>query len=521
MSGRRSRESGRAQTPRARAQPKRRTGPTITRVGPVHPRAITLFEQRLAVNLPSDYRAFLERDGAMVGRVHLLGLRRSNEQPATIYEATAAVRSAGVRDKLVPVEDLGGGRYACVDCDLGSPTAGRVILVDLDRPDEETLAADSFTEYERTARNDAFAIAQVERRARRSDPTKLPRSHRWRALRLCTQNVVVGLLELRHNRDEDLLEVAAFASDDRPEFRPLESTRALTLMLLSEAFKCGGSMAVRFLYSGRELSRFLPPNLHRLMKANDFEIPAQGELQVGQAIRLYLALTDLGEDVRAQLTDLLDEAPLEVARACYVVNAGIWSSAELDIILASAPEPDRLLGGAALAAPFVLLERDVRVARRALLAGRLDRALASAASLGPGAISVEDDVTALPRAVVDCGDVLRYELEREIVMPWGWPRDAEHATASGSIAAFLRPWDLDQMVAGLDAEIETVGQATADGQRWLVVPRDAVAAPEDAQRRWTATALAAGVGIAVATDFVNTLDSEALRRFERSRLVRS
>ena len=78
-----------------------------------------------------------------------------------------------------------------------------------------------------------------------------------------------------------------------------------------------------------------------------------------------------------------------------------------------------------------------------------------------------------------------------------------------------------QMVEGLTAEIEAVGKADLDRHRWLVVPRDAAAAPPDVQREWAATTLQTGVGIAVATDFVNTLDSEALRRLERSRLVRS
>ena len=520
MSARRPRGRSRAISQPARPKRERRTGPTITRLGPVHPRAIALFERRFGVELPSDYRSFLERDGALVGRVHLLGLLRADEQPATIYEATTAVRQAGLRAGLIPIEDFGAARYACLDCDASSQTAGRVVLIDLDRLGNETVAAESFADYERTARNDAFAIAQVERRARRSNPTKLPRSHHWRALRLCTQNVVVGLLELRHNRDEGLLEIGAFASDDRPEFRPLESTRALTLMLLSEAFKCGGSMALRFLYGGREPSRLLPPSLQRLLRAHGFDVPTVGALSPDEAVALYLALTDFSDGVRAELTELLDVAPLEVARACYVVNAGIWSSAEFDVILAAAPDADRLLGGAALTAPFAVLEQDVRVARRALLAGRLDRSLAAAASLGRDGVSTEDDVATLPRKVVDGGASLRYELEHEIVVPWAWPA-AGAAAAGGTVDVFLRPWDLEQMVAGLGAEIEAIGRAAGAGKPWLVVPRDATTAPRRAREHWAGAAQASGVGIALATDFVITLDSEALRRLEHSRLVRS
>ncbi|RRR69229.1 MAG: hypothetical protein EI684_16235, partial [Candidatus Viridilinea halotolerans] len=74
----------------------------------------------------------------------------------------------------------------------------------------------------------------------------LPQNHAWRPYRFTVQNVLLGATVLRHSREHNCLEVDAFLTAHPPEYDQLAAAQALTCFLLSEAYKCGSSLELRF-----------------------------------------------------------------------------------------------------------------------------------------------------------------------------------------------------------------------------------------------------------------------------------
>ncbi|MEL7657528.1 MAG: hypothetical protein AAGU75_16660, partial [Bacillota bacterium] len=75
---------------------------------------------------------------------------------------------------------------------------------------------------------------------------KLPRNYVWRPYRFCSQDVVLGLTVVRHSVDNNCLEVDVCMTSDVLEFEEGIGVKITTSFLLSEAYKCGGSMEIRF-----------------------------------------------------------------------------------------------------------------------------------------------------------------------------------------------------------------------------------------------------------------------------------
>ncbi|MFO1500832.1 MAG: hypothetical protein U1G07_21005 [Verrucomicrobiota bacterium] len=207
----------------------------------------------------------------------------------------------------------------------------------------------------------------------RSPTDKMPRANAWRPYRLAVQNHLVGCAVLRHAKEYNCIEVDVFLTDE-PRFQrrqgnldgaaanhppgpyePWAAAKALTLVLLSEAFRCSAAMMLRFTANvGRtpqERARHVkigrvPFAIVQL--ANHYGTPVpdadSGILRPEEAGPLDVALTGFSAPMRRRIDVLVAEGKLSLARACYLVHHGVWTAAELRI-LSSCPNPDLILRG--------------------------------------------------------------------------------------------------------------------------------------------------------------------------------
>ncbi len=73
-----------------------------------------------------------------------------------------------------------------------------------------------------------------------------PREKDWRPYRFAVRDAVIGVVVLRYQPKESILEVDVCITKDPEAFDGYSGTKLVTLFMLSEAYKSGSSMGMRF-----------------------------------------------------------------------------------------------------------------------------------------------------------------------------------------------------------------------------------------------------------------------------------
>jgi len=138
---------------------------------------------------------------------------------------------------------LAGTRALCLDPGQGDEWDAPVVLVDLDGAELPEKVSDSLAKYLQEMQSDAPSmpdasfgpvepdeafqkgLAHLERHLEQvsfnydhKKGGRLPRSHLWRPYRFCVQDVILGIVVLRHDRRYNRLEVDVFLTAGIPEY---------------------------------------------------------------------------------------------------------------------------------------------------------------------------------------------------------------------------------------------------------------------------------------------------------------
>ena len=388
----------------------------------------------------------------------------------------------------------------------------------------------------------AIGLAQLERRVRESgreyqyDHTEggtLPRNHQWRPYRFCVQDAVLGLTVVRHSRRLNCLLVDVFLAADIPEYEPGSGAIALAAFLLSEAYRCGGTMEVRFTEYVED--QRVPAALRDLAQELDvrLEHTDDGLLTPMEARRLYMALTGFSPPLRAHIEALEQAGWLSSAQACYAVHHGVWTTSELEAILLSSRRPGSLLSGDVLPEQRHLYLHDLLQGRAALLGGYLDRKLAQREhEVEPDrVVELEDDER--PVAIEFDADayIKTYHCDQES-MPVPWIADPEVPEITldpgQPLTVLIRARDDADMRAHLGQDLEAAVELSK--KRWaeanagpvcILLPRDFQKLPDDQRAFFLRQAREKQVIVLECPEFVWVLDSEVERRLRNVRIMRA
>lgn len=354
---------------------------------------IELLEFLLGTDLPESYKQFLIESGS--GRIYglpILGLPLMPELDS-VWGATEYLRSA--RPDLAPAFltiRFMDSRALCLDLRDGIKDDVPLVEVDLEGSEPPRTVHNSFRRYlEEGERNERRAMGALRRikdhlgtasKNKRYEHnfvgTKPPYKIRdWRVIRSCVHDQVVGLTAIRYNEEFNGLEVDVFICTDHPNYQPGHGVRALTLLLLSDAYRNGGSMEIRFTRhdskTGRRVPDKVPPEL--LTLASEFGIAfcqgKEGIIANDEAVKLYSFIVGLSSEVRKAIDRYQTEDRLTLQGLCYLLGTRIWTIEEASWILLNFPRPEGVLFGADLPENRLNYLESVSYGRSALLATKL------------------------------------------------------------------------------------------------------------------------------------------------------
>jgi hypothetical protein len=211
-------------------------------------------------SLPRAWVSYVSECGGLAGYGRaLLGLSRRDDDgntsaPTDALDVLMLLRLSepGFPADLLPVEILPERQLHCLV--VGGSGPGRVVIIDLDRPGLRAPAAANLQDFISQWQQDLHAMHAVVTEVlsgAESEEAPLLRPDEWSTRRLCTQNVIVALLQTRHNRDKNEHDVAVCATADLTSFATGAAARWVLTTILTEAHQAGGSLAVNFVRRAR------------------------------------------------------------------------------------------------------------------------------------------------------------------------------------------------------------------------------------------------------------------------------
>jgi hypothetical protein len=508
--------------------------------GPGSEDDISSFEETFGVRLPEDFYDFLREHGALrfSGNFHILGLGDSSRVGPSVEDVTLLLRLEwGMPGNFVPIEDLGGNAFACLNCDkLDYGTIWKITRNKEATESKPEFLARSFTSYflERlnAPKNKASHAMEILRghiqeyqrkfNYDHSRGGKLPRNHDWRPYRFCIQDVVFGSTVVRHSKEHNCLEVDVFLPAEIPNYEPLAGARALTTFLLSEAFKCGGSMEIRF--TDKVTNHKIPEALRELANRSGVAIANSNTIAPDEAKLLYLALTAFSVDLQERIQSLESSGKLNSVRACYVVHHGIWTREQVEMIVLGSAVPDVVLSGTVQPHERHLYQHSILHARSALLAGGLDRYLRQKkrSSDGEKTIELEDNLREFSARFQAASNSLVFQSNEPLVMPWLRQEQQVEIPANIPLIVIVRARDEIELVRHFEADLVTAERIIAETNQpvFVLVPADFRALPKSIMARFERKMKSIGIEAMISPEFVANLDSEAAQKLARSRIIR-
>lgn len=149
-----------------------------------------------------------------------------------------------------------------------------------------------------------------------SDEGVLPSRDDWSTYRYAVKDIIVGIATHRYNRQTRRLEIRAYFIGEHPIFRELEPTRAMMIILCSQAYQSGGTMEI-FFEQGIpfDVRQLIEHHLGDLISGHEKAMPAE------LSQRLYASLSDFSPEMQIHIES---EVPIELV--CFNTYRGTWSS---------------------------------------------------------------------------------------------------------------------------------------------------------------------------------------------------
>lgn len=359
--------------------------------------------------------------------------------------------------------------------------------------------------------------------------SKIPRAHKWRAYRLTEHGALLAILVLKNSEAFNLCEVDAFLATEHPQLAPGAVVEAMMLFMLSDAVKCGGSMAVQF--TGKCFGKRVPPPLVDL--AQRMGVPLQhvrsGAIAPDEARQLYLKLTRFSDEAERRIVDLASRGKFSIERVCYLVHHGIWKKEEVDGMLLGSPFPEAVLSGTVHPEDGHVFTQAMFHARAAILGQILCRAFAREESCA------RDDSD----AVVERGGYERpveYQFKPQLTARVyrsngtslelsGWCADGStlHVPAHSNLTALLRPHDATTLATFCQNDIQSIVALAGqwDSRLWAVVVPFEFHLRSTAERQaLIALATSHNAKLLVCPEKNGTLQKEANRRIQQGEFIR-
>jgi len=331
-----------------------------------------------------------------------------------------------------------------------------------------------------------------------------PKSHNLRPFQLACQNVIIGLAAMRHDAVIDGLSVEYWQTCEVPHVATNEGNRALSALMLCDAFQAGGTMEISF---AKHPEHKVPAALRRYGRTLGIdlgrEIEDQASISPSEARQLFLAVTPMPAGLREVALQAINSGLVSAERLCYSLLSPIWPAIELEFILRCSNRAASILEGGADVEDRDARMAELEVARAAAMVGTLYRRLDSKDGVGGGvdgtACVFEDTSHGVTWRVIGDHGAVEFSGVPASPMPW-LPEGYAGMKTSDRVVVLPRPHPI---VSDLHALEELGGDASA----LLLVPQG--------------TAVALETPYLVCPDRLSDLDARVARNLEISQVVRA
>lgn len=318
------------------------------------------------IQLPEAYKRFLKEDTkGLINGLPIYGTS-SNNHNFTILTAIQALRFArpDLPGSYLVVRFLE-NQALCLDLSRVRNGDCPLVAIEIDNNDKPTELDISFGKYIEIARQNEAKIDDALRRIgnlfktgeikfyeHNSKDNQTPfKARNWRVIRSCVHDYIVGLSAFRHNEQFNGLEVDVFISTDHPDYESGHGIRALTSLLLSDTYRNGTSMEIRFTRYVRNIRERvkdpIPNQLVNLFNENGISLSKlkEGIITHLEAADLYAKLIGLNSDDVAKIKEFERQERLSLQGVCYLISSKLWALDEAKWILFNAPRPEGILFG--------------------------------------------------------------------------------------------------------------------------------------------------------------------------------
>jgi hypothetical protein len=309
---------------------------------------------------------------------------------------------------------------------------------------------------------------------------KRPRDFIVRPVRIACQNVIVALAAFSQDSTFDGLGVVGWQTCEVSHVATNEANRALTALMLCDAFKNGGTMEVRFDRPARATGM-----KHEILGHPEGKVPAAlrrfartvgvGGISADAtaispvvARKLFRSVTPMPDDLRARVDFATANEGIAPERIYYALMTGTWHPIELDFMLATSARTASILSGGSEWSSRHARQAETEVCRGGLMTSTLFNRLNNHDSAGAasGARVLEDDRQGVHWHVdSDAGSIEFTNLDASADLPWvlQWPECLPRRNTKLTVL----PRSLVVSTA-----IEEVRATSNSGASALLVPKD-------------------------------------------------
>ncbi|MCB0537056.1 MAG: SMI1/KNR4 family protein [Bacteroidetes bacterium] len=326
---------------------------------------ISYIESELKIHLPNTYKDFLLKFGSCNAfGLPILGLPAKYELN-TALGATALLRLSRPELHDFLAIRIFDDRMLCLDLTKGNQVDASLVEVCISSNDQPIKVHSSFEKYiyesEQSKKQVEYSLRRiknlysnnlVKEYAHNKNEGKVPfKARDWRVHRCCVHDLVVGLTAFKYSEAFNGIEVDVFITTDHPDYEEGHGTKALMTLILSDAYRNGTSMEVRFTkFDSKEKKRVadnIPKSL--LITLNSFGIKLQknadGIITHEESIIIFSSLLGIQEDAKNKIKnlELTNEATLQ--GVCFLINSRVWTIEQINWLIINAERVKAVIFG--------------------------------------------------------------------------------------------------------------------------------------------------------------------------------
>lgn len=326
---------------------------------------ILYIESELKIHLSKTYKDFLLKVGTGVAfGLPVLGLPAKYEL-TTALGATSILRLARPDLNNLLAIRIFDDRMLCLDLKNGEQEDAPLVEVCLSSNEQPLNVHSSFARYmfesDQSKKQVEYALKRiknlysnnlVKEYSHNEKEGKIPfKARDWRVHRCCVHDLVVGLTAFKYSEAFNGIEVDVFITTDHPDYEEGNGTKALMTLILSDAYRNGTSMEVRFTrFDKKERARvvdIIPRNLVLTLNSLGIKLQKQSEgvITHDESINIFSSFLGIQEEAKAKIKklELVNEATLQ--GVCFLINSRVWTIEQINWLIINSDRVKAIIFG--------------------------------------------------------------------------------------------------------------------------------------------------------------------------------